>query len=124
MRIASLRVRTACAIAGIAFAVHAFPAAPPGIPPAQDSSGQETLDYLRAQVFQSFPRESPGASRSGGQLEGFVGREEFYMAKLSASLSACVPVRSDPLSLIEQRARHTSIVIINENHSSPLDCDS
>lgn len=121
MRIAGLRIETAFLAAAIAIAVPAFSASQPSVTPAQDSSGQQILSDLRAQVFQSFPRESSGASRSGGQLEAFVGREQFYMAKQSASLPACVPMSADPLGLIEQRARLTSIVIINEHHSSPMD---
>lgn len=111
----------ALAVAGLLVACSTVPNARPRITPAQESSGQQTLNELRTMVFQSFPRDMPGASRSSGQLEAFVGREAFFMAGLNDSLPSCVPLTADPLKLIEERARQARIVIINEHHSSPLD---
>lgn len=94
---------------------------PSGITADQDKAGQQLLADVRAQVFQAFPRDAAGPSRFGGQPEAFVGREQFYMEKQIASLPECAPLKADPLKLIAQRAQQTNIVIINENHSSPLD---
>jgi hypothetical protein len=103
-------------------AIGAALAASPGpVTEAQDAAGLQMLADIRTQVFQSFPRDKAGPSRSGGQLEAFVGREELYMAKQTASLPLCAPLDSDPLEEIARRARQASVVIINEHHSSPLD---
>lgn len=115
-------IRTASVVMlWLAVAGDAFAGAPASISAAEDASAQQMLADIRTQVFQSFPRDNAGPSRSGGQLEAFVGREAFYMEKQIASLPVCIPLKSDPLKEIARRARHTNIVVINENHSSPLD---
>lgn len=87
-------------------------------------TGKERLEFVRGQVFQYTPAQkpAPGArSLQSGQAEAFVGREDLYIARVQAAYAACVPLESDPLALIAERARRTNIVIINEHHSSPRD---
>jgi hypothetical protein len=115
------RMGAACAVTSVLFALQAFSDPQTRITAEQDSLGQQMLSEVRAQVFRSFPRDAPGPSNFEGQAEAFVGREEFYIGRVSKSLPICIPMQADPVKLIAQRARRTNIVIINEHHSSPLD---
>jgi hypothetical protein len=108
-------------VACLAVSAAAWAESPSTLTADQDRAGQQQLADVRAQVFQMFPRDVAGPSRFGGQPEAFVGREQLYLEKQSASLPECRPLKDDPLKLIARRARQTNIVIINESHSSPRD---
>ena len=91
-----------------------------------DVAAQTVQRQLRDYVFQNMLTEKPDAnvpSKTDGQAEAFVGREDLYAIRGTGALPDCVPLNADPVQLIARRASQTSIVIINEHHASPMDRD-
>lgn len=75
-------------------------------------------DNIFKQVTELTPLDHPKSQAE--QMASMAGREDLDREELSSEAALrCIPLADDPLKLIAQKARRTSIVIINEDHASP-----
>ena len=81
-----------------------------------------TQNAVRNMTFQSVvaakSKEYP-AGKMAGQMASAAGREDL-IATAADNQRACVATGSDPILYTAERARITSIVIINESHAEPI----
>lgn len=105
--------------------VAEVPPAPPEIEPLAATDRQTNflfyLDFWFMETPGVIDGKAPGVVNT--QALSFVGREDLIVAVRGANLGyrACEAQEGDPVATIVERARETSIVIINEAHDSPRD---
>ena len=94
------------------------------ISPDLDRQGQEGVARMRKLIFAWTPESRPAPGTSTPAWErglSLAGREDLFAVHRWEPLPTCTALAADPIALIAERARETSIVIINEHHDSSLD---
>lgn len=87
--------------------------------PAQVSLNTQAA--VRQWVFDAMaPANAATRERLYGQVEAMTGREDLR-APARRDRPTCNPLQQDPLEVIAEEAKKTSIVIIGESHASPQD---
>lgn len=88
--------------------------------PSQVPRSETVQERVRSSLFRLIPAEGPISNRGGiYQVAHMAGREDLTIAAMQ-STQPCVATGQDPISAIVAGARKTNIVMINEDHGSPL----